>query len=518
MQRRAGRPNPFVGSAVRALAVVVAAAAALAGIVAPARSAPALASPPTPEQCLAATGGRCLTPALLQKAYDLQGLYGQGLTGAGVTIGIVDSFGSPTLAHDLAVYDAQYHLPELDLQVISPVGTPPAFDGHDSDVVGWAAETTLDVEVAHSVAPGAKIVLIETPTSETEGLQGFPEILRAEGYVLDHDLVDVISQSFAATEPTFTGPAEVRGLSAQVYPRARAAGVTVVSSSGDNGPTDVQLDQKTLYDRRVVDWPASDPLVTSVGGTRLDLGADGGREAPDQAWGGDEGAGGGGLSAIFARPAYQDPVSSVVGDHRGIPDISLDASTSSGVITYGSYDGGGWSLGGGTSQAAPILAGIVALADQKAHARVGFLNDALYGTLATSPAGGIVDVTRGSDDLGAGSSVPGYAARRGYDLATGLGTVDAGRFVPAVVAATASQRRPLASADGGPASPDPAGAGDAIPRAHATGTASGPSVPLVTGLVVAAVLLAAGGGTGLVLRRRRPRRTADADGSPPAVR
>jgi subtilase family serine protease len=487
------------------LLVLIAAAAALAAPVIPARAAPALDAPPTPDQCLTAIGGRCLTPALLRQAYDLDGLYGQGLTGAGVTIGIVDSFGSPTLAHDLAVYDAQYRLPAVDLQVISPVGTPPAFDSGDSDMVGWAAETTLDVEVAHSVAPGAKIVVIETPTSETEGLQGFPEILKAESYVLDHHLVDLISQSFAATEATFTGPDEIRALSAEVYPRARSLGVTVLSSSGDNGPTDVHLDQHTLYDHRVVDWPASDPLVTSVGGTRLDLGANGRREQPDAAWGGDGGAGGGGTSAVFARPSYQDSVSSVVGAHRGIPDISLDASTASGVITYGSYDGDGWSVGGGTSQAAPIFAGIVALADQKAHARVGFLNDVLYGPLATSPTGGIVDVTRGSNDMGTGTSVPGYAAAPGYDLATGLGTVDGGMFVPALVSATSAQHVPLSSAGGATARgatgatpvPDHAAAGQVASAAHSS------HGRFAWGLVVAVLLLAVAGGAGLALRRRR---------------
>lgn len=486
--------------------LAVAAVAAAASLVMPAAAAPALGSPPTPDQCLAATGGRCLTPATLAAAYDVDGLHAQGLTGAGVTIGIVDSFGSPTLVHDLAVYDAQYHLPAVDLSVISPVGTPPPFDPHDTDRVGWAAETTLDVEVAHSVAPGARIVVIQTPTSETEGLQGFPEILAAESYVLAHHLVDVLSQSFAATEPTFTGPAQIRALSAQVYPRARALGVTVLSSSGDNGPTDVRLDQHTLYDSRVVDWPASDPLVTSVGGTRLDLGADGNREAPDTAWGGSNGAGGGGLSAVFARPSYQRSVASVVGNHRGIPDISLDASTASGLVTYGSYDGGGWSVGGGTSQAAPILAGIVALADQKAHARIGFLNDALYGTLATSPHGGIVDVTRGSNGLGGASSVPGYAAGPGYDLATGLGTVDAGAFVPALVAATASQQVPLTAAGGSTsAPPSPTTSASPRPDAGPAPSAARPGGGQSAGWVVlaAAALLAVAVGVGLALRRRR---------------
>ncbi|HEX7354612.1 MAG TPA: S53 family peptidase [Mycobacteriales bacterium] len=500
-RRRVRRPRPS-GRVAVVLSVV---AAAVGSLAAPSVAAPRLSAPPTPAQCLTATGGRCLTPAMLATAYDLNGLHARGITGAGVTIGIVDSFGSPTLAHDLAVYDAQYHLPPVDLHVISPVGQPPPFDASDQDMVGWAAETTLDVEVAHSVAPGAAILVIETPTSETEGLQGFPEILRAENDVLTSHRVDVLSQSFAATEQTFTGAAQIRALSAEVYPRARTLGITVLSSSGDNGPTDVHLDQHTLYDTRVVDWPATDPLVTSVGGTRLDLGADGSREAPDAAWGGAQGAGGGGLSSVFPRPPYQDSVASVVGDHRGIPDISMDASSASGVITYGSYDGGGWSVGGGTSQAAPILAGIVALADQLAHARVGFLNDALYGTLVRSPTGGIVDITHGSNDLTTGTTVPGYAAVPGYDLATGLGTVDGGKFVPALVAATAGQQTPLASARGGTTPTDASLAPATRPAAPVHTEAAGAhGGGQGAGWVVigAVALLAVAIGVGLALRRR----------------
>jgi subtilase family serine protease len=96
-------------------------------------------------------------------------LYRQGLTGKGKTILIVDSFGSPTIQDDLKVFDQQFGLPDPpSLKVIQPAGQVPPFDPTNSDMTGWATETTLDVEYAHAMAPGANIVLAETPVSETE--------------------------------------------------------------------------------------------------------------------------------------------------------------------------------------------------------------------------------------------------------------------------------------------------------------------------------------------------------------
>jgi subtilase family serine protease len=397
--------------------------------------------------CRATFGTDCLSPADLRAAYHLGPLYGRGITGKGRTIAIVDSFGSPTIAADLHAFDVAFHIPDPPrLTIIQPAGPVPPFDGSD-DRIGWAGETTLDVEWAHALAPGASILLVETPTSETEDVNGFPEIVKAERYVIQHHLAEVISQSFGATEPTFTGGrAVVQSLSRQMYPLARKAGITVVASSGDAGATDFTRDQTHLYSRRVDSWPSTDPLVTSVGGTRVQLDGQRHRVAPDSAWGGTNasGAGGGGLSEFFTRPAFQNGVRSVVHNRRGTPDISMNASGLSPVLTYQSYDSqsDNWGTTWGTSASAPLFAAIVALADQSAGRRLGWLNPALY-TLARSPGKGIVDVTRGSSDLAGGSGgtggdavfFRGYRAARGYDLATGLGTIDAARFVPALVAA-----------------------------------------------------------------------------------
>jgi len=110
---------------------------------------------------------------------------------------------SPTIENDLAQFDSDFGLPAPpSLKIITPAGAPPPFDPNDDDMVGWAGETTLDVEWAHAIAPGANILLVETPVSETEGETGFPEIDESENLVIDHNLGAVISQSFGATEET----------------------------------------------------------------------------------------------------------------------------------------------------------------------------------------------------------------------------------------------------------------------------------------------------------------------------
>ena len=519
----AAPPAPDAGAAARAAGRAPSSPRPARGGAVAARG---LSRPPTPEECLRATGARCLTPAMLRAAYGLPPLGGPGPTGAGVTVGIVDSFGSPTLARDLAAYDQQFGLPPLDLQVVSPAGPPPPFRAADHDMAGWAGETTLDVEVVHAIAPGARILLATTPVAETEGLQGFPEIVTSENAILDR--IDVLTQSFAATEPTFDSPDQIRALSARIYPRARQAGVTVLASSGDNGPVDEMLDQHTLFTRPVTDWPASDPLVTAVGGSVVRVAADGSRIVPDSAWGGvpGGGAGGGGRSEVFGRPAFQDGVAAVVGEHRGVPDLALDASGVTGLITYGSYDATGWSVGGGTSQAAPILAGIVALADGQAGARLGFLNDALYQLAAAGRAGGIVDITDGSNQLvdatGRPNPVPGYPARPGYDLATGLGTVDAARLIPALINARRGQTSPLAR-------DRPAGrtgsAGTGSPRGATGPAAARPGPRPVTArhalrgragwaaLIGGMALLVAAGAAWRLSRSRRPLRPGGRGGA-----
>jgi subtilase family serine protease len=411
--------------------------------------------PLTTAQCEAKYHIACYQGPQLQVAYNLGPLFRLGITGAGQTIVIVDSYGSPTIRHDLAVYDAQYRLPAPpSFRIIQPAGKVPPYK-KNSDFEGWAGETTLDVEAAHTIAPGANILLVETPVSETEGVTGFPQIVRAENYVIDHHLGDVISQSFGATEETFPNAASVMALRS-AYLNAAAHGVTVLAATGDSGVTDVGLDQVTYYTHRVVSWPPSDPLVTAVGGTQLHLNAAGHRTSPDTVWNdtynvaqnelafGDAGpnpdASNGGVSVIFARPWYQNGVARVVGNARGVPDITMSAACNGAIQNYQSFPGSpaGWYLSCGTSEATPLFAGIVALADQVAGHRLGLINPALYAMKADN-APGLVPVTSGNNTVtftqgGHTYTITGYRASRGYNLASGLGTVNAAWFVPTLAA------------------------------------------------------------------------------------
>jgi len=404
-------------------------------------------APQTIAQCQADFGLNCYTPVQLRVAYDLNPRYsgaatGKAITGKGRTIVIVDSYGSPTIAADLHHFDQQFGFPDPTLQIMK-FGNVPPFDSTNATMVGWAEETSLDVEYAHSIAPGAKIVLAETAVAETEGVTGFPEIMNAEESLINRGIGDVITQSFGATENTFPGFSSGNFSSLlnlrYAFKDALAHNVTVLGSSGDDGATDAELDGTTLYPYRVNSWPSSDPLVTSVGGSMLNLNQAGDKLTPDTVWKDGIGAGGGGVSAIFSRPLYQIGVRNVVGCHRGTPDISMSAAVNGGVWVYMSFAGietlgvsdPGYYIFGGTSEASPIFSGIVALASQAAGHRLGLINPALYLMGALSRGGftrnGIVDITSGNNSF---AGVTGYNAMRGYDLASGWGTIDAAKFVP----------------------------------------------------------------------------------------
>jgi subtilase family serine protease len=395
-----------------------------------------LPSPLSTTDCQADFGIACYTPLQYRVAYKLNPLYRAGITGKGRTIVIVDSFGSPTIARDVAKFDAQFGLPPLNLKIVR-FGTIPPFDPNDPTMISWAFETTLDVEYAHAMAPGAKIVLAETPVAETEGTTGFPEMMNAERSLINRGVGDVISQSFGATENTFPGfgRGDFSSLLKLRYAFKDAArhGVTVLAASGDDGATDAALDG-SLYPMRVNSWPSSDPLVTSVGGTMLNLSNKGNRLSPDVVWNDGFGAGGGGKSGVFKRPLFQIGVRGVVGSHRGTPDISMSAAVNGAAWVYLSFPGfgPGWELVGGTSEAAPIFSGIIALADQFAGHRLGDINPGLYALGAVSKAKiptGLVDVTSGNNSF---AGVTGFNARTGYDLASGWGTIDASKFVRAI--------------------------------------------------------------------------------------
>jgi subtilase family serine protease len=256
----------------------------------------------------------------------------------------------------------------------------------------------------------------------------------------------VISQSFGATEQTFPGESSLTELR-YAYADAAKNKVTVIAASGDDGATDVKSITSKGYiyfTGPAVDWPATDPLVTAVGGTYVDN-VGGSRTEADSVWNttaqdDSPAASGGGRSVVFARPSWQDGVESVVGSRRGVPDISMEASTQDPALIYQSVPGepGGFYDVGGTSEAAPLFAGVVAVADQVAGTSLGYLNPSLY-TLGSMQTPGLVDVVSGNNSVsfsqyGHSYSVAGWSAGLGFDLASGWGTIDAAKFVAELVA------------------------------------------------------------------------------------
>jgi subtilase family serine protease len=414
----------------------------------------AFLTPPTTADCEAQIGIACYAPFQYQKAYNLDPLYKQGLTGKGETIVIVDSYGFVGIQNELTTFDNSFHLPAPPhFTIIQPEGPIPPYNPTKRPVmVGWAEETSLDVEYSHAMAPDANILLVETPVAETIGVTGFPQIVAAENYVIDHHLGTVITQSFAAPEQTFPNAASLLGLRS-AYKNAAANGVTVLAGSGDQGPTGAKTVTPqgfagSLFLRRVAEWPADDPLVTGVGGTQMFLTANGSHKRPDAVWNdtallGGAAAGGGGLSSIFARPSYQNSVASSVGSSRGFPDVAMSAAVNGAALVYlspaAAQGPAGFYLIGGTSEASPLFSGVIAIADQMAGHGLGLINPALY-ALEAAGAPGIVDVTTGNNTVtfsqnGSTHTVVGWHAVGGYDLASGVGTVDAALFVPELVAA-----------------------------------------------------------------------------------
>jgi subtilase family serine protease len=451
-------------------------------------------TPPSEAQCNS-VNRRCFTPQTTRAAYNINPLYDQGVDGRGITIAIVDSYGSDTIAHDLHVYDQAFGLQpmcgeqgvtctagmptfsRLALQGAPATKAPPAKSNGNGleDKAAWALEVSLDVETAHSIAPMANILLVTTPTAETLGVQGFPQMMAAEDYVVKHHLADVISQSFASAELAFPSAQSLLRLR-YPYVDAAANGVTVLGSSGDDGSAGFTK-QSLLFHRPkdglipvpTVEWPASDPLVTGVGGTYLCTSTDPAvttrvvdstsppvncQSNPGQAEVGWIDAGGG-FSDVFSRPPYQDtlpaPSTPIPSTQRGVPDIGLQASARTGALVYLTLppDGGGglfcgsapcstgWYDIGGTSLSCPQWAGIVALADQVNGGGLGLINPALYSLAAdpTSYANDFYDVTVGNNGALA-PTIPGYVASPGWDPVTGLGTPNVANLVPDLVAAS----------------------------------------------------------------------------------
>jgi subtilase family serine protease len=387
----------------------------------------------------------CYGPEAIRKAYGLDALIAAGYTGVGQTIVIIDAFGSPTVAEDLATFDATFGLPAPpSFTVIRMPGSTP-FDYTDGNQLGWAEETSLDVQWAHAIAPGAKIVLVTAVDNSDSA------ILDAQNYAIDHKLGFIISESFGESElALLQDGAEGKAVlddNEKSYKRAGNRDISVLVSSGDDGSSGTDLNGD-VQPFPVANYPASSPNVTSVGGTNLFFGtatnADpNGTYQGEAVWNDGFGAGGGGVSGYFARPDWQEDVvlkgSPKRLKSRGYPDVAYNAGVEGGVLVFlGFLDtafgpgNNGFYIFGGTSAGAPQWSGVVAIANQKAREPLGFLNERIYGMGKKGLLGTLMhDVTVGTNSL-AGSGIPGYSATPGFDLATGWGTPNSG-FIQSLI-------------------------------------------------------------------------------------
>jgi hypothetical protein len=336
------------------------------------------------------------TPAQIRHAYgfDQVSFSGAAADGTGSTIAIVDAYDDPNIANDLHRFDVAFGL--TDPPSFTKINQNGSTGGLPRANSGWITEIALDVEWAHAIAPGAKILLVEAASNS------YSDLMTAVNTARNSAGVDVVSMSWGGSED----PSQTAFDGTFTTPNGHT-GVTFVASSGDSGaPTS---------------YPSSSPNVVSVGGTTLFLTANG-TWTSEIGWSGS----GGGISSIESQPAYQKGIVSQSGSFRTNPDVAYDADPNTGFGVYDSYNNGTrtpWGQWGGTSDAAPQWAALIAIADQgRLRAGAGTLDGATQTLpmLYAMSAADFHDITSGTS-----SGAPQYSARPGYDLVTGRGSPNA---------------------------------------------------------------------------------------------
>lgn len=329
-------------------------------------------------------------PSDIQTAYNLNDLYKAGLTGAGQTVVIIDAFGSPTIATDAAVYSSFYGLAPINLSIYQPGGPPSPGN--------WAFETTLDVESAHAVAPGANIALVEAYSDS------FDDLGSAIVYAVSNNLGNVISNSYGAPESELGG--SPYSAFDDILLVAAAHGISVNFSTGDYG------DFSTTVGQIDVNYPASTPYATAIGGTSLFLrknktmdfqtgwgnnftwiaastdtyGYSAPIVPPDTSaahYYGFQFGSGGGTSAVYRKPSFQRDLR---GKFRMVPDISYLADPETGleVLCTGStcFNIPSTDLyvadAGGTSLSCPMFSALWAIANQRSGHPLGQAARVIY--------------------------------------------------------------------------------------------------------------------------------------------
>jgi kumamolisin len=343
------------------------------------------------------------SPVQVARAYG----FPSGATGAGQCIAIIE-LGGRYNATDLNSFFG-------NLGIATPAVTAVSVDGATNSPTGDAGgpdgEVELDIEVAGSIAPGARIAVYFAPNTD----QGFIDAITTA--VHDATLKpSIISISWGGPEDSWT--AQARNALNSACQDASTMGVTVLAASGDNGASD-----GSASGAPTVDFPAANPYVVGCGGTKLTI--SGTSITSEQAWNelaANEGATGGGVSEVFALPSYQQAANVPKAPNgfagRGVPDVAGDADP---VTGYHVVVDGQPAVIGGTSAVAPLWAGLLALINQSLGTNVGYVNPLLY---AAGVEASFRDITSGSNG--------GYSAGPGWDACTGLGSPNGAALLKAL--------------------------------------------------------------------------------------
>jgi subtilase family serine protease len=380
----------------------------------------AVTSQPTTGANVTFTSG-AFTANQLQAVYNATGLYSHGINGAGETIGVLDWFGSPTIAQDLKAFDKQFGFTDPKFQIL-PIGP---YDPNLGAYTGWSTEISLDVETSHAMAPGANVDLYIANNALTQ--------MDAIAAVVKDNKVNTLSQSYTFPEWIFNYlPPQAFMFNVLLpdsyYQLGALKGITFTGSTGDTGGSGY-----TSGVEGELGYPASSPYVTALGGTQTYFS---GSSFVQTAWsnlgfvpnGVNYGGSTGGVSILEPLPWYQSifPTPPSFPNGRMNPDISLQ-----GGIDPGTYivDSGRILVEGGTSESSPLFAGLVTLIDQyvrtvskQTTTGVGLINPFLY-QLAGNPA----TYAKSFSQVSFGYNVPWTTSSR-YNLVTGLGAPNIGEM------------------------------------------------------------------------------------------
>lgn len=395
------------------------------------------------------TGSHFLAPADFATIYNLQALYNSGFRGNGQKIAIPGQVAIS--AANVQSFRSASGLATNNPQIIQ-AGTPGSTDSGD------LKESYLDVEWAGALAPNATVIFVTSGDAFT-----------SVNYIIDHNIAPVLSITYGACESQF-GDAGLTAENAD-FEQANAQGMTVLAAGGDSGAADCDGSSgpnssapTSATHGLAVDFPASSPYVTGVGGLEFNEGSGTYWSAsnnsqngsalsyiPEKVWNDTTpnnalSAGGGGRSSKFPKPVWQQGAGVPNDSVRDVPDLAFSASP--GHDTYLICAGNGDCTNGfrdsstnldavaGTSASAPVFAAIVALLNQRMGTSEGNINPALY-RLAASSSDAFHDTTVGNNIVPCTSGTPncpasrqlGYSAAVGYDLASGWGSINAFNFV-----------------------------------------------------------------------------------------